>query len=61
MRDWKQIAESAGLAIPDIDRVTPALDSLEAAFRPLLKGIPHDAEPPLTLRAAAEDLPEAPE
>ena len=54
MKDWKQIAESAGLAIPDIDRITPALDSLEAAFRPLVKEIPHDAEPPLTLRAGAD-------
>ena len=54
MKDWKQIAESAGLAIPDIDRITPALDALEAAFRPLLKGFPHDAEPPLTLRPEAQ-------
>jgi hypothetical protein len=59
MKDWKQIAASAGLAIPDMERITPALDSLEAAFRPLVQAIPHDAEPPFTFRVAAEDLPEA--
>ena len=53
MKNWKQIAEAAGLAIPDIGRITPALDALEAAFRPLPPSIPHDAEPPLTFRAEA--------
>ena len=59
MKHWKQIAESAGMAIPDMDRITPALDALEAAFRPLLKSIPHDAEPPLGFRTSAEEPPEA--
>ena len=36
------------------------LDALEAAFRPLVKAIPHDVEPALIFRAAAEDLPEEP-
>ena len=61
MKQWKQIAEAAGLEIPDIGRITPALDALEAAFRPLLKDIPHDAEPPMVFRAAAEDLPGEPQ
>ena len=47
------MAESAGLPIPDIERIAPSLDALEAAFRPLVKAIPHDAEPPLIF------LPEA--
>ena len=41
--------------IPDMDRITPALDGLEAAFRPLVKTIPHDVEPALIFRAAPEE------
>jgi hypothetical protein len=51
MKNWKQIAEAAGLDIPDIGRIAPALDGLEAAFRPLAGAIPHDAEPALVFRA----------
>lgn len=58
MKNWKQIAESGGLKIPDVDRIIPALDALEAAFRPLVKSIPHDVEPALIFRAATEDLTE---
>jgi hypothetical protein len=58
MKNWKQMAESGGLNIPDVERIVPPLDALEAAFRPLVKGIPHDVEPALIFRAAAEDLPE---
>ena len=39
------MAEAAGLGIPDIDRIIPALDVLDASFRPLVKKIPHDVEP----------------
>ncbi len=52
------MAEAAGLAIPDIERIAPALDGLEAAFRPLVKNIPHDVEPALIFRAAPEETPE---
>ena len=47
MKNWKKIAEASELRIPepDLDRITPALDGLEAAFRPLAKDIPHDVEP----------------
>ena len=47
MKNWKKIAEASGLRIPepDLDRIAPALDALEAAFRPLAKDIPHDVEP----------------
>jgi hypothetical protein len=58
MKNWKQMAEAAGLNIPDMDRITASLDGLEAAFRPLVKKIPHDVEPALIFRAAAEELPE---
>ena len=60
MKNWKQMAEAAGLGIPDVDRIAPALDGLDAAFRPLLKTIPHDVEPALVFRALAEELPEKP-
>jgi hypothetical protein len=60
MKNWKQIAESSGLKIPDVDRIAPALDALEAAFRPLVKAIPHDVEPAVVFRTAAEDLPGEP-
>jgi hypothetical protein len=52
------MAEAAGLEIGDFSRVVPPLESLEAAFRPLVKTIPHDAEPPLSLRVAFEESPE---
>ena len=52
------MAEAGGLHIPDIERIVPPLDALEAAFRPLVKAIPHDVEPALIFRAPAEDLPE---
>jgi hypothetical protein len=58
MKNWKQMAESAGFDIPDVDRLTPALDALEAAFRPLVKTIPHDVEPALAFRAAEESSEE---
>lgn len=57
MKNWKAIAESQDFGIPDVSRLTPALDALEAAFRPLVKTIPHDVEPALSFRAA-DDIPE---
>ena len=48
------MAEAAGLDIPDMDRITGALDGLEAAFRPLVENIPHDVEPALIFRTAEE-------
>ena len=53
------MAESSGLGIPDLERIVPALDALEAAFRPLVKTIPHDVEPAPMFRAA-EDAPQEP-
>jgi hypothetical protein len=47
MKNWKKIAEANELRIPepDLDRIAPALDALDAAFQPLTKSIPDDVEP----------------
>ena len=57
MKDWKKIASAQGLNIPDADleRVAPPLETLEAAFRPLVKTIPHDVEPAVTFTIPPED------
>jgi len=54
MKQWKQIAEASGLDIPHLERITPSLDALEAAFRPLVKKIPHDVEPAVIFHAGEE-------
>jgi hypothetical protein len=56
MKNWKKIAEAHDLRIPesDLERVAPALDSLEIAFRPLTKTIPDDIEPAVTFRVFPE-------
>jgi hypothetical protein len=59
MKQWKQIADSAGLDIPAMERIIPALDALEAAFRPLVKTIPYDVEPALIFRAAEDATEES--
>ena len=60
MKNWKQISESSGFHIPDMDRIVPTLDALEAAFRPLVKAIPYDVEPAVVFRATADDgVPES--
>jgi hypothetical protein len=57
MKDWKLLAKALGLDISDqeIDRLKPALDSLEAAFRPLTASIPGDVEPALIFRCVPEE------
>lgn len=56
-KDWKKIARANGLAIPDkdLDRITPALDALESAFRPLAQGLSPEMEPAVIFDVAAED------
>lgn len=46
-RDWHALARALALDIPepDLDRIKPALDALEAAFRPLAGNVPHEVEP----------------
>jgi hypothetical protein len=50
MKNWKEIAAANNLNIPDADmeRIQPALEKLEAAFRPMVKSIPHETEPAIT-------------
>jgi hypothetical protein len=57
MKNWQKIAEAHGLNIPasDLERIAPALDAMEAAFRPLTKDIPDDLEPVVTFRVYPED------
>ena len=47
MKDWKKIAEASELRIPEADfaRITPALDTLEKSFRPLVASLPSTLEP----------------
>jgi hypothetical protein len=56
MKNWNKIAEANDLRIPetDIQRIAPALDALEAAFRPLAKNIPDDIEPAVSFRVFPE-------
>jgi len=56
MKNWKEIAEASDLRIPesDLDRIAPALDALESAFRPLAGNIPDDVEPAVTFRVFPE-------
>ena len=52
MKDWKKIAETTIPAVPGVERLVESLDGLEAAFRPLVKTLPHDVEPAITFQAA---------
>lgn len=46
-KDWKSIAAQVAPDTPaeSLERISPALDALDAAFRPLLDRIPFDGEP----------------
>lgn len=57
MKNWKILATANGLGIPEeqLDRITPSLDALEAAFRPLAAGIPFEIEPAIILSEQAID------
>ena len=54
-KNWKKIAEASGLAFTDehLAAFAPALDALEAAFRPLLSTIPFETEPAIILSESA--------
>ena len=56
MKNWKKVAEAYDLRIPnaDLERITPSLDALESAFRPLAKNILDDVEPAITFRMFPE-------
>jgi hypothetical protein len=57
MKNWKLLAAAQNLEIPDpeLDRIVPALDALEAAFRPLVAAIPSGTEPAVVFQCPAED------
>lgn len=55
-RDWKSAAAAFAPGIPaeQLEKIAPALDSLDAAFRPLLAKIPLETEPAYVLLVARE-------
>ena len=57
MKNWKLVASSRNLDIPeaDVEKITPAMDALEAAFRPLVRDIPHETEPAVIFHLPPED------
>ncbi|HSW50712.1 MAG TPA: hypothetical protein VLH09_11085 [Bryobacteraceae bacterium] len=59
MKNWKRIAAAmeTGLSDADADRIAPTLDALEAALRPLIGAIPHEAEPAVIFEPPPEELP----
>jgi len=52
-KDWRALAQARGLEIPaaELDRIAPALDALEQAFRPLAERLPPELEPSFLFRA----------
>ena len=52
MRDWKAIAKASGIeADPtQLNRIAETLETLDAAFRPLLKDLTPGVEPATGLR-----------
>lgn len=56
MKDWKLIVKGHGLDISDseLERIEPALDALEAAFRPLTEQIPIQLDPVIVFRPIRE-------
>jgi hypothetical protein len=56
-KDWNKIARASGLTIPaaDVDRIAPALDALETAFRPLVRAIGPETDLAVVFHTDAED------
>ncbi len=57
MKNWKLLASSLNLDIPDagLEKIALAMDALESAFRPLVPGIPHETEPAVIFHLPPED------
>lgn len=55
-RDWKFAAAAFAPDIPaeQLEKIAPALDGLDAAFRPLLAKLPVETEPAYVLLLARE-------
>jgi hypothetical protein len=56
MRKWQQMAEGlgAGLSEADFEKITPVLEGLEAALRPLIDSLPIASEPAVFFDATTE-------
>ena len=52
MKDWKAIAKASGLEVDatQLNRIAETLETLDAAFRPLLKHLTPGVEPATGLR-----------
>jgi hypothetical protein len=57
MKNWEAIAlgNGLGLTAEQLARITPTMNALEVAFRPLVTTIPHEIEPAFILSEAAVD------
>ena len=55
-RDWKAAAAvfAPGIPVEQLEKITPSLDGLEAAFRPLVAKLPLETEPAYVLLLARE-------
>ena len=56
MTDWSAVAKARGIAIPptELARIASTLETLEAAFRPLIEPLTPDMEPALLFRAVED-------
>jgi hypothetical protein len=56
-KNWKEIARASNLLIPDeqFERITPTLDVVEAAFRPLVARIPITVEPAIAFSLETDE------
>ena len=57
MKNWKLLAAALDLDLPerDIEKISPTLDALETAFRPLAAAIPHETEPAVIFHLEPEE------
>jgi len=57
MKNWKLIAAGleTGLSDADVERITPALEALDAALRPQAAAIPYEAEPAVVFAPSPEE------
>ena len=53
MKNWKEVAQARDLGIPpqELDRVVAPLETLEHAFRPLVRALSPEMEPAFEFRA----------
>jgi hypothetical protein len=58
MKDWRAIAKAHGLDLSarELDRIAPALEALEAAFRPLVRELTPGIEPAVAFSVEEDAL-----